>query len=278
MKRIVFTIVSAVLFTAACVEDSPYEGPPSVDSVVIHPEAPTSQDDVLVTATVSGVQPIKSVTLDYKINGNSTSVVMISVKKGVYTATIFKQDDQTKVDFTITAINVANYKTTEKGEYTVGDKPIDYKMLVINELYGAAAQDKDKFIELYNQGDLPIKLKGVTLKKDQGEEAIWTGADGEIIPAKGHFAIVGAKGSTSRGFSSGFSAKKTVIIELFDPNNHRINHFQRGEKGAAWGATLPSVEGSWSRCPDGTGNWKLTNPTSGTTNPDDGNEDTTVIQ
>ena len=148
--------------------------------------------------------------------------------------------------------------------------------MVLNELYGAGA-DAEKFIELYNNGDTPIKLKDVTIKKD--EELAWTGIEGEVVAPHSHFAIVGAKGTTPRGFSSGFSSKKNVLIELYSPEGTKLNTFQRGEKGDGWGkVSLAAVTKSWSRCPDGTGKFMQADPTQGKANPATGTEDETVKQ
>lgn len=135
----------------------------------------------------------------------------------------------------------------------------DYTKLVLNELSGAG-EDNEKFFELYNTGSQDIDLEGVTINKD--EELSWTGKKGQVIKAKGYFAIVGAKGTTPDGFSSGFSAKKSVIVELFAPEakgGAKLDTFQRGEKGSAWGDQgLDNNKGSWSRIPDGTGAFMIT--------------------
>lgn len=132
----------------------------------------------------------------------------------------------------------------------------DYSKLVLNELCGAG-EDNEKFFELYNTGDQEIDLAGVTINKD--EALTWTGQKGQKIPAKGFFAIVGAKGTTADGFSSGFSAKKSVIVKLYAPDGSKLDTFQRGEKGSEWGAQgLDNNKGSWSRIPDGTGAFMIT--------------------
>lgn len=144
----------------------------------------------------------------------------------------------------------------------------DYTKLVLNELYGAG-EDNEKFFELYNNGDQDIDLKDVTINKD--EELCWTGQKGQVVPAKGYYAIVGAKGTTPDGFSSGFSAKKTVIVELFAPDGSKLDKFQRGEKGKGWGETIDNNKGSWSRIPDGSGAFKMTaEVTQGKANSKDG--------
>lgn len=132
----------------------------------------------------------------------------------------------------------------------------NYNDLVLNEIYGAG-EDNEKFIEIYNKGSQAIDLKGVVINKD--EEQSWEGSEGMIVPAGGVYAIVGAKGTTPDGFSSGLSAKKSLIVELFAPNGDKLDTFQRGEKGSEWGAqALDSNKGSWSRIPDGSGAFVIT--------------------
>lgn len=273
MKKILILAAALLSFTA-CVKDEMFKGPSSIDKVVFTPEAPTSISDVVVTATVSGLQKVTSVTLKY----NGTDVAM-SGSGNTYTASIPAQADGTNVEFTVTVTNEAGYTTTsDKYSYKVGDPAADWTKLKLNEVYGAGA-DEEKFFELYNGSDFPIKLTGVTINKD--EELTWTGIDGEVVPAKGFFAIVGAKDKDNahRGFSSGFSSKKTVLVELFDNKGNKIDQFQRGEKGEGWGASIDNNKGSWSRIPDGTGKWMMTATfTPGAKNSAEGTEDPNVIQ
>ena len=278
MKKIqlAFMLLGVVLL-ASCVKDNVYEGPSKIEAVTMSPEAPTSFDDIVVTVNVSGLQAVKTATLNYKA---STSASLPMAGNGnTYTATIPAQPDGTKVTYTVTIENEAGYTTVSpEKEFTVGDKPSDFTKLVLNELYGAADNDADKFIELYNNGDDPIKLKDVVIMKD--EEESWRGLDGEVIMGHSFFTIVGAKNTTPRGFSSGFSSKKSVLVEIFDPNNNLVDRFQRGEKEDKWGnQSLAKVSGSWSRCPNGTGKFMITDtPTLGAKNPDTGTEDPTVVQ
>ena len=273
MKKICFVAAAALLAFTGCVEDALYEGPSTFEKVVFSPEAPTSTSDVTVTATVTGLQAIESATLQYtggKVNmtgaGETFSGVIPAMKDG------------TDVEFTVTVVNAAGYTTTsDKYSYRVGDPATDWSLLKLNEVYGAGA-DEEKFFELYNMSDYPIKLTGVTINKD--EALCWTGIDGEVVPAHGFFAIIGAKGTTDRGFSSGFSAKKSVRIDLYQPNGTLVDFFQRGEKGddGAWGASITNYKGSWSRVPDGTGLWMRTDVfTPGAANSTDATEDDYAI-
>lgn len=280
MKKIqlALMLMATMLLATSCVEDKVYEGPSKIEAVSMMPEAPTSFDDVVVTATVSGLQAVKTATLNYKAGTTSENLPM-SGNGNTWSATIPAQPDGTKVTYTVTFVNEAGYTTVSpEKEYTVGDKPSDFTKLVLNELYAAADADAEKFIELYNNGDDPIKLKDVIIKKDENE--VWKGLAGEVIMGHSYFTIVGAKGTTERGISSGFSNKKSVLIELYDPNNNLIDKFQRGEKEDAWGnQSLAKVTGSWSRCPNGTGKYMITDVTTlGAKNPDSGTEDPTVVQ
>ena len=274
MKKIFFIMAAALMAFTGCVKDEVFKGPSTIEKVVFAPEAPTSHDAVTVTATVTGLQAIKTATLKY----NGTEAAMTG-SGNTYTATIPAQADGTDVEFTVTVVNEAGFTTTsDKFSYKVGDPATDWTKLKFNEVYGAGA-DEEKFFELYNASDFPIKLTGVTINKD--EELTWTGIDGEVVPAKGFFAIIGGKGTTERGFKSGFSAKKSVLLELFAPDGSKIDFFQRGEKddSGAWGASLENNKGSWSRIPDGTGKWMITAAfTPGEANSTDGTEDPDVKQ
>ena len=280
MKKIqlALLLLATMLLATSCVEDKVYEGPSKIESVTMMPEAPTSFDDIVITATVSGLQAVESATLNYTAGTDKGSLPM-SGNGSTWTATIPAQPDGTKVTYTVTVVNEAGFTTVSpEKDFTVGDKPSDFTKLVLNELYGAADADSEKFIELFNNGDDPIKLKDVVIKKDEAE--VWKGLAGEVIMGHSFFTIVGAKGTTERGISSGFSSKKSVLVELYDPNNNLVDKFQRGEKEDAWGnQSLAKVSGSWSRCPNGTGKFMITDETTlGAKNPDTGTEDPTVVQ
>ncbi len=253
MKKIFFIAAAALLAFTGCLKDEIYKGPSTIEKVVFTPEAPTSISDVTVTATVSGLQKVTKATLKY--NGNDVTMTGSGTS---FTGTIPAMADGSEVSFTVTVVNEADFTTvSDKYTYTVGDPATDWSKVKLNEVYGAGA-DEEKFFELWNGSDYPVKLTGVTISKD--ESTCWTGIDGEVIPAHGFFAIVGAKGTTARGFSSGFSAKKSVIVELFDNKGNKIDTFQRGDKDDSgnWGVSITNYAGSWSRVPDGTGKWQRT--------------------
>ncbi|MBO7300978.1 MAG: lamin tail domain-containing protein [Tidjanibacter sp.] len=168
----------------------------------------------------------------------------------------------------------------QQGEGPVGGGEADYTKLVFNELCGAG-EDSEKFIELYNNGDVELCLEGVMIEKDGGDLS-WEGKAGDVIAAKSVYLILGAKGTTANGLSTGFSPKKTVLMQLSAPDGTLIDTFQRGDEDPAaaepWGAKLDENPGSWSRVPDGTGKFLQTDATPGAVNATEGTEDATVRQ
>lgn len=275
MKKIMLVLAAALFTLTGCVKDEVYKGPTSIDKVAFDPAAPTSVTPVTVTVTVSGIQAVTTATLKF---GNEAQVMTPDNSGKMFKGTIPAMPDGTEVSFTVTIVNEANFTTvSDPYTYKVGDPATDWTKLKLNEVYGAGADD-EKFFELYNASDFTIKLTGVTINKDEG--LTWTGIDGEEVPAHGFFAIVGGKGTTPRGFSSGFSAKKSVILELFAPDGTKVDTFQRGDKdeSGAWGVKLPEITDSWQRIPDGTGNWAIASPTCGEANAASGTDDPDVKQ
>ena len=289
--KLLFVAILAVAMTA-CVEDKVYEGPNTIEAVSINPDAPTSFDDVVVTAKVSGLLSVTKAVLRYSVNDDFVEEIDMAGDGKTYTATIPAQADGDKVSYSVIITNEAGYTSTVDKDYTVGDKPSDFTKLVINEVYGAGA-DNEKYLELYNNGDDPIKLKGVVIRKDEADD-VWVGEEGEVIMGKSYFCIVGAKGVLGEGGSGpnprpmakGLSAKKNVLMEVYDPNGNLVTKFQRGIKGdEGWGKessyngiSFTENKQTWSRCPNGTGKYMIADKTLGAKNPDTGEEDPTVVQ
>lgn len=145
----------------------------------------------------------------------------------------------------------------------------DYTNLVLNELNGV-----DKFIELYNKGNLDLVLtEGMYLEKDDKTEPVWV-SDGTVtVPAHGYVVLYSEdlldpnepQYPESIVFHSGLSAKKTLRIALFMADGTQRDIFTRGSTGE-WGQTISEVTESYARIPDG-GEWMLAAPTPGETNP-----------
>ena len=155
--------------------------------------------------------------------------------------------------------------------------------VVLNELSGA-----DKFIELYNTTDEEISLEGVYVvkydsSKDGGKSTTWTGAKGMTIAAKGYVVLESsdladpaedgdpayAYESANHVFKGGLSGKKNVFIELYNANDEKLSEFKRGEEGAGWNQVSGfnnDKKHTFSRVPNGTGEWAYADPTKGAEN------------
>ena len=155
--------------------------------------------------------------------------------------------------------------------------------IVLNELSGA-----DKYIEFYNTTDAEVSLEGVYIvkydsSKDGGSSVTWTGKAGQTIAAKGWFYVESSDladpaedgdpnyeyQSADHVFKGGLSGKKNLKIELFNADDESLDVFQRGEEGAGWnqvGNFENNKKNSFSRVPDGNGEWAYAAPTKGAAN------------
>lgn len=155
--------------------------------------------------------------------------------------------------------------------------------LVLNELSGA-----DKYIELYNTSDKEVSLEGVYLvkydsSKEGGKSTTWTGKAGMKITAKGYVVLESsdladpaedgdpnyAYESANHVFKGGLSGKKNVFIELYDAKDNKLSEFKRGDEGAGWNQVSGfnnDKKHTFSRVPDGTGDWVYADPTKGQAN------------
>ena len=150
----------------------------------------------------------------------------------------------------------------------------DYTNLVLNELNGT-----DKFIEIYNKGNIDLSLEGMHIMKDDYVAgATWTADATIVVPAHGYLLLYSEDVQIDLPeypenliFHSGLSSKKTVRITLFMPDGTVRDEFTRGTTGE-WGQTISDVKPqSFARTPDG-GDWKLADATPGEANPATGED------
>ena len=183
--------------------------------------------------------------------------------------------------FALVACNKDN--PTVDGSGNQGGNGTKVTGVVLNELSGA-----DKFIELYNTTDKEISLEGLSLvkydaSKDGGKSTTWTGKAGMKIAAKGYVVLESsdladpaedgdpnyAYESANHVFKGGLSGKKNLKIELVDAQENVLDAFARGEEGAGWNQVSGfnnDKKHTFSRVPDGTGEWAYADPTKGAAN------------
>ena len=225
MKKIAL-FAALALALVSCVEDKIYDGVTvsGLQNTIDY----TEDDAVTVTANVASLVDVTKVELKYKLGSAAeATATMTSTAKGVYTGTIPGAPEGTKVTYRVAAYTANRNTVSAEASYTVGEVPIDYSGLILNELNG-----NDKFIELYNKGKDEIRIKGVYLIKDSNaEEATWTAPS--IILKPGEYVLLYSVDvqadhpeiAEDHIFNSGLSAKKAVRIQLMDPKGNCIDDF-----------------------------------------------------
>ena len=148
--------------------------------------------------------------------------------------------------------------------------------VVFNELCGNKAYDGQKFIELYNLGTAEVDLKGWTIRKYAADAVdvagkynnCWVAVDGIKIAAGGYLVLAADQTDPTLGFNAGLSAKKGVKFELVDPQGNVVDKFVRGTDADPFEEEPLSEnkEASYSRVPNGTGDWAYAAPTPGAAN------------
>ncbi len=271
MKNILLSLV-AFLFSASlisCVEDEMYKGPATITDVSYTPSSVTPDDAVSVTVTATDLQGIAAAAIHYSVDGAAAQdITMTSSGINSFSGNIPQQADKASVSFTVSVLNKDGFTTTSKSfSYTVGAIPPDYTQLVLNEIDG-----NSKTIELYNKGDKAISLDGVSLTKNNTAEW-WKGtATAGKIAAGQYILIVQDNADTNFAGASGISNKQNLKFELKDPSGNSIGIFLRGNENDL-GASISNVSPlSYQRIPNGTGDWKLADPTIGSANASSGED------
>lgn len=144
----------------------------------------------------------------------------------------------------------------------------DFRTIRLNELNG----NKPKYIELYNTSAQTVDISGMKLRKN-GDEMVYEAPAGTTIAAGGYLALLSDQTDYAIGFSAGFSAKKSVQIELLGPDGSVVDVFANPSKAAGytWDETDPKYNGdatgeAYGRKPDGTGSWYMIEGTQGASN------------
>ena len=148
--------------------------------------------------------------------------------------------------------------------------------VVLNELCGNKAYDGQKFIELYNTGDAEVSLKGWTIRKYAPDATdvegkynnCWVATDGIKIAAGGYLVLAADQTDPTLGFNAGLSAKKGVKFELVNAEGVVVDKFVRGTDADPFEEEPLSEnkEASYSRVPNGTGDFAYAAPTPGAAN------------
>ena len=269
MKKILFAALALIVVMASCVKDPQYPGV-SISNMSYSPVAVQADMPVTVTATITSFNEFTA-KLFYTAGDQDTAGIEMVAQEGsdVYSAVIPGQADGVTVVFFIEVEGAMGAKTATM-EYTVGAVAIDYSVLRLNELNG-----NDKFIEIYNAGNEPVNMNGVTIYKDT-EKLVWTGKSAVNVEPGAYLLLYSEDvvanydiDTTLYVFHSGLSAKKNVRIELKTPAGESVDDFNLTNidlNGEAYGYTNNEAPASYSLNADG--NWYYADATPGAENVD----------
>ena len=266
MKKILFVALALMLGLTSCVKDKIYPGI-SISVSYSPQEGITAADDVTVTATITCYNEFTAKVV-YTVNSNSNEINMTNTVDDTYTAVIPAQADGSVVTFYVEASNDdGTFKSANKS-YTVGAAVVDYTKLRLNELNG-----NNKFIEIYNSGNIAIEMTDVYIEKDNAQN--WVGTSDVTIPAGGYLLLYSEDVLDTMTypaelvFHSGLSAKKNVRIQLFTPAGESIDDFNLTQielNGEAYGYPGNQAPASYSRNADA--EWYYADATPGAVNVD----------
>ncbi|GHV35716.1 hypothetical protein FACS1894178_5900 [Bacteroidia bacterium] len=250
---------------------------PSISNVSHNPISPTSDEAVVVSATiVANEGAVIEAKLIFTVNAGNAQEIAMTLSGDVYTGTITAQAVGAEVAYKVRATNSVNgVAETSETEYTVRDAAVvDYTGLVINEIDG-----NGKFVELYNGSTAEISLAGVMLVKNETGNW-WTGGATATIAAGGYYSIQTSGASTilgddfATGSGNGISPKQILKFQLTKPDGTtELDAFVRTNGVGSWGdAATPQYDTttpkySFARCPDGIGAFGLAVPSCSAANP-----------
>ncbi|MCC7520074.1 MAG: lamin tail domain-containing protein [Flavobacteriaceae bacterium] len=266
-QYIIIGLVFTLFSVTSCIKDEIFVGPPSISNVFINPSAPGATDDVTISAKVTDLKDVISVTLYYKLAsaGSFTSVTMTEGSGSNYTAVIPQQATGSVITYYIEALNVSDlistYPTnapTTTSAYTVGAPAI-----VINELFSRGVTGDVDWIEIYNSSANSVNISGFKIYDSGGQAGTKPKMEvpsGTTIAAHGYYvfivddaAVANPSGSSFGLSSSGEevwleSAAGFVIDDVTFP-------------------AMPVATTSYGRMPDGSATWGImNNRTKGTAN------------
>ena len=241
-------------------EMPPMEKGLRIEEVAVSATKPTPNDDVTIIAKITDVNVITSVVLKWKKGGADQPDITMTKDGSNYSATITKQPDGTVVNWTVSASNNIGKTVTESGTITWTTPAADYTKLKLNEVNGV-----DKWFEIYNTGDVEIKLESVSAHYSNTDPAswnatnTWTGTALQTIPAKGYFST---KGIT---LGTGLSANNTnVRLQLRAPDGTVLDTYEKLLNINLGQGFDHLTNKSHARIPDGTGPWYYTKDETGT--------------
>lgn len=245
MKKIFsIALLACALVFSSCVKDEVYPFP-TVSGVTTN-DGYLKGQEIVVTAKVSALIDVESVTLNYATDGKNFKQVSMKLNGKNYEGAIPAQPNDTEVTYFVSARTSAGKESASKpATFKAGKEKVSYKGLVLNELNGS-----DKFIEIYNGSDKDLDLTGVKMYKDAVGEVFdgetWVGS---MTIKKGEYLVLWTTGTPDIDpayiFNSGLSGKKAVRITLLDPDGGVIDDFNTSNSVDFKGSMGRNADGKW---------------------------------
>jgi len=248
----------------------------TISNVTTISTAPTREESVSITATVSGEMGTDQVRLYYGsgIVGTFDRVVMTDNGNGTYSATIPAQDAGDYVRYYVEATAADAAKTVTfapRGAehdvyvYRVNLGATQESEVVINEFMASndetiADQDGefDDWIELFNTTNADIDLTGYFLSDNSENLDKYDIPDGTIIPANGYLTVWADEDGMQEGLHANFKISASGE-ELFLVNSDTVVIDE-----ITFGAQKTDI--SYARTPNGIGAFAFKTPTFGVNN------------
>lgn len=273
MKKILFSVlgialIGALILGVSCKRDDDIN-PPLIKNVKVE----SVGTEVLVfKADVVDDLGVKSVELFYKLEGTTdfTAKEMTKGEGDTYAVEVSGFGPEMVILYYLKAVNTSNMETLEPKDapnntlkHEIGG--INYAGVVINEIWAGGPTDEHKFIELYNKTNEPIDISDVYFERnDEGE--IGRIPEGTVLGG-GKYYILGTKSNINNPVNpeepydhfvtKGFSAKKSIRFIMFSPLGNEMDRFLRGSEDNLDAGISDLAPGSYSRIPNGTGEWKI---------------------
>lgn len=273
MKKILFSVLGIALIGAltlfvSCKGDDDIN-PPLIKNVMVES---AGADALLFKADVIDDLGVKSVELFYKLEGASdfNAEEMAKGEGDTYAVEVSGFGPDMVVLYYLKAVNTSNLETLEPKDapnntlkYEIGG--INYAGVVLNEIWAGGPTDEHKFIELLNITADPIDISGVYFERNE-EGEIGKIPEGTILGG-GKYYILGTKSNITNPVNpnepydhyvtKGFSAKKSIRFIMFSPLGNEMDRFLRGSEDNLDVGISDLAPGSYSRIPNGTGEWQI---------------------
>lgn len=218
--------------------------PPRLQQIQRLPQSPTPANAVRIVAVFASGDQLKSVSLNYWVNGGAAKTVAMTAQNGAYVAEIPEQAKGSAVEYTVAAINQDGFQLTAPTSqalsrylYVVTDNPPAVGSIIINEImYNNPSTDGEdhEWIELYNPSSQSIDLSwwGV---RDSNDQHIFRIPKGTSIAANGFLLIAkekdaGWQAPTLSDFPYSLNDKGDAV-RLYDPNDQLIASVEFNDKG-----------------------------------------------